>query len=309
MDKAVEAFVGHLSAVRDASPQTVRAYGADLRDFRTFLAERGIDRPEDVDVPLLRAYLARLKQSGKSRTTVGRRASAIRSFLSFLVREGRLPANPARLVSSPKIPKNLPAYLTVDEAFRVVEAPGSSEKSLDRDRAILELFYSSGLRVSELAALARADVDMARGLVRVLGKGRKERIVPIGGKARTALERLLSAGPNKGSVFAGRDGRPLSERTIRRIVTRAGLAAGVSRRIAPHALRHTFATHLLEGGADLRAIQELLGHASLSTTQRYTHVNIDGLMAVYDKTHPRAREKDEKTPATGRNRDRNPAGP
>lgn len=291
MEKAAEAFLSHLRAVRDASPQTVRAYAADLRDFRTFLAERGIGRPEDVGVPLLRTYLARLKQSGKSRTTVARRASAIRSFFSFLVREGRLSANPARLVSSPKIPKNLPTYLTVDEVFRVVEAPGSGEKSLDRDRAILELFYSSGLRVSELAALARPDVDLARGLVRVLGKGRKERIVPIGEKARSALEKLLPAGPDKGAVFGGRDGRPLSERTIRRIVTRAGLAAGVSRRIAPHALRHTFATHLLEGGADLRAIQELLGHASLSTTQRYTHVNIDGLMAVYDKAHPRAREK------------------
>jgi integrase/recombinase XerC len=274
--------------VRDASPQTVRAYGADLRDFRTFLAERGIGRPEDVDVPLLRAYLARLKQSGKSRTTIGRRASAIRSFLSFLVREGRLSANPARLVSSPKIPKNLPAYLTVDEAFRVVEAPGSREKSLDRDRAILELFYSSGLRVGELAALSRADVDMARGLVRVLGKGRKERIVPIGEKPHWRN----SSRPDRTRERSSEARWPaLSRRTIRRIVTRAGLAAGVSRRIAPHALRHTFATHLLEGGADLRAIQELLGHASLSTTQRYTHVNIDGLMAVYDRAHPRAREK------------------
>ena len=227
--------------------------------------------------------------------------STLRSFFRFLFREEIIKKNPAEALSAPKVERRLPAFLTVDEAFRLVEEPsriGSARKTefgevAIRDRAILELLYASGLRVSELVSLNVPDLRMDLGVIRVIGKGGKERVVPFGSKAREALEHYLEVHPGSRSgktspLFLNRFGKRLSDRMVRKMIEKYTLTSGIPKRIGPHTLRHSFATHLLEGGADIRGIQELLGHANLSTTQRYTHLNIDRLMEVYDKAHPRA---------------------
>ncbi|MDD4457401.1 MAG: tyrosine recombinase XerC, partial [Syntrophotalea acetylenica] len=246
-----------------------------------------------VDVLLLRRYLARLHKRN-CRTTIGRKLSAIRSFFRYLVRQGALQVNPAETVATPRRERYLPKVLTVDEMFALIQAAASDEPLTVRDRAILELFYSSGLRVGELAALDVGHVDLAEGLVRVRGKGDKERIVPVGRMARQALDRYLVArgAPRQDHpLFLNYRGERLSARSIERNLKKWLLHAGILKDASPHALRHSFATHLLDGGADLRAIQELLGHASLSTTQKYTQVSLDRLMDVYDRAHPRSRGK------------------
>jgi integrase/recombinase XerC len=221
-----------------------------------------------------------------------RKLAAVRTLYRYLWRDGAIPASPAEGVSTPKQDKPLPRALSVDAAAAVVDTPRGTGARALRDRAVLEVFYSTGARLSELAGLNAGDIDWEAGVVRLFGKGRKERIVPIGSKALAALSAYQAAGGarHSGALFIGESGRRLSTRTLARIVAAAGRAAGEPE-TSPHTLRHSFATHLLEGGADLRAIQEMLGHASLATTQRYTHLTVDHLMKVYDAAHPRARRK------------------
>jgi integrase/recombinase XerC len=286
MTESVAAFLRALAVERGASAHTVRSYRTDLAQFQAFLAGEGLTRPDEVDGRTVRAFLASLHAKKIDRVSVARKLAAIRSYLRFLVRQGVLTSNPARQVVAPRLPRKLVTFLPIDEATALMDAPGARV----RDHAILELLYASGLRVSELSGLDLADVDRAGGTVRVLGKGNKERIVPFGGAATTALEAYLAErGEHGGPLFRNARGGRLSVRSVHTIVRGRARAAGIVRRVSPHTLRHTFATHLLDAGGDLRLIQELLGHSRLSTTQRYTHVTTDQLMRVYDSAHPRAR--------------------
>ncbi|HXV19877.1 MAG TPA: tyrosine recombinase XerC [Desulfuromonadales bacterium] len=297
MQEQIARFDKHLAVERNVSEHTRRAYRQDLEAFRLFLREE-LKWPEQgmlerIDNLVLRRYLAALHKQNK-KSTIGRKLAALRTFFRFLVREGVLRLNPGELVATPKQGKYLPRTLTVDESFALMEQGGGAGLLSGRDRAIVETLYSCGLRVSELTGLNVGSVDLREGLVRVLGKGRKERIVPIGRKAREALGEYLAARGNPADeepLFLNQRGGRLTSRSVERNLKVQLLKAGILKDATPHALRHSFATHLLDGGADLRAIQELLGHASLSTTQKYTQVSVDHLMHVYDQAHPRSRKK------------------
>jgi integrase/recombinase XerC len=291
MNDPLAAFLRHLSVERNASPHTLRGYRTDLTDFQRFLTERGIAGVSATDARAVRAWLAALHARGLSPVSISRKLAALRSWGRFLVRRGVLERNPAREVRGPRLPSKLVSFLPTDEATELVEGRGIVAATRTRDLAILEVFYASGLRVSELSGLDVEALDRTERTVRVLGKGRKERIVPYGGQAARALQAWLAdRGERPGPLFTSTRGRRLGVRALHTIVRRAARAAGIVRRVSPHTLRHTFATHLLDGGADLRMIQELLGHSRLSTTQRYTHVAAEQLMRVYDQAHPRARE-------------------
>lgn len=290
----VERFLRYLEVERDVSVHTLRAYRKDLEEFAAYCNAA----PEQIEMIDVRGFISEQMLAGRSKTTVSRRLAAIRSFFRYLHREGVVKANVARLVPTPKAGKPLPRFLSVDDTFQLVEKPEGIGLIPVRDRAILELIYSSGLRVSEVAGLDPNDIDLREGLVKVRGKGKKERLVPVGRKALDALgayfiERKLfmrkkPASGEETALFLNRNGGRLTDRQIRRIVVKYARLMGIEGQIGPHTLRHTFATHLLMGGADLRAIQELLGHSSLSTTQRYTHLDVAHLMDVYDKAHPLA---------------------
>jgi integrase/recombinase XerC len=301
----IDQFIHYLSIEKNASPHTCRCYRRDLEGFEDFLKNSGTYvsstgkvEMEKVDRMAIRKYLSFLHRKNK-KSSIARKISTLRSFFKYMVREQVIPSNPAKGVSTPKVEKTLPTTLTVDEAFRLMESPttisekpseGSKEKGL-RDRAILELLYSSGLRVSELVGLNSNQLDLDLGIVRVMGKGRKERIVPVGTKAIKALEAYLEKrGMLEGEepVFINSLGGRLTARSVGRLIKRYTRHSGIFRKVSPHSLRHTFATHLLDAGADIREIQEMLGHSSLSTTQRYTHVSMGKLMEVYDKAHPRS---------------------
>jgi integrase/recombinase XerC len=283
-------YLRHLAVERHASPHTLRAYRGDLERFVAFLEHERVDRLDAVDARLVRAYLARLHAGRLDPASVARKLAALRSWFRYLVRRGVLPASPALGLRGPRQPRKLVGFLPVDEAIPLVEGRALAGPARERDLAILELLYGSGLRVSEAAALDLDDLDRDTGTVRVTGKGRRERLVPLGTMAARALDRHLGRrGTASGPLFTNRRGARLGVRTIHTIVRRAARAAGLLRPVSPHTLRHTFATHLLDGGADLRTIQELLGHRRLSTTQRYTHVGSAQLMRVYDDAHPRAR--------------------
>jgi integrase/recombinase XerC len=289
-------FQQFLAVERNLSPHTCAAYRRDLDEFKAFLTAHGyadaVAMPR-IDHLLLRHYLAELHKRNQ-RTSIARKLSALRTFFRYLVREGVLSANPAEAVSTPKRNRYLPKTLSVDEATTLMERGHGTTLLALRDLAILELLYSSGLRVSELTGLNVGGLDLRENLVRVLGKGRKERIVPVGRKAHEALNAYLEAPGATGDdqpLFINHRGGRLTPRSVQRHLKVRLLKAGVLKDISPHALRHSFATHLLDGGADLRAIQELLGHASLSTTQRYTQVSVDQLMAVYDRAHPRSKKR------------------
>ncbi len=299
----VRAFERHLRDERGVSPHTRAAYLCDVGDFVSFLSGEFLSRsPAEVaareaDVLAVRSYLSHLRGRGLSKSTMGRHLAALRAFFGFLSREGLIPSNPARSVATPRAGKPLPRTLSVDEAAAVVEAPEGGDELPARDRALLELLYATGLRVSELVALGLPDVDLSARQLRTLGKGRKERIVPFGEKAAAALRDYLGergrGGRRKGdaeALFLNAQGGRLTDRSVRRILIRALRLAGLTRHASPHALRHSFATHLLAAGADLRSIQELLGHSSLSTTQKYTHLDAERLLEVYRKSHPRAEE-------------------
>lgn len=297
--EAVERFLDFLEDQRHASAQTIRAYRSDLAQFGVFLAEEHVGGdapgPEGIDTLAVRAFVASLHRRGLEKSSIARKLSAVRSFLEHATRDGRMESNPGRPVPTPKLPKRLPKSLTVDEVFALLDSIPLEDPVDVRDRAILEFLYASGLRVGELVSLDLDDVDIPGGMVRVLGKGRKVRLVPFGGKAADALRRwvLVSDGFRRGgrgggALFLNLRGGRLSDRSVRRILDRRLRDAAVRANVSPHSLRHSFATHMLGAGADLRSIQELLGHSSLSTTQRYTHLDVDSLMKVYDRAHPRA---------------------
>ena len=294
----IRRFAAHLEAERRASPHTLRAYLADLSRFSALLSESGAAVATATPAHV-RAFLAR-EAGSAGPASLARKLSTLRSLYRFLVREGLAAGNPARGVASPRQPRKLPEVLPEEEVALLVEAPRAPGALALRDRAMLELLYASGLRVSELVGLDSGDLDLAGGTVRVLGKRRKERIVPVGRPALQALERwlaegrpALAAGPGGGrgraALFLNRRGGRLTVRSVARRLDTWVLAAGLPRHVHPHVLRHCFATHLLGNGADLRGIQELLGHASLSTTQRYTRVDWKRLARVYDEAHPRAK--------------------
>jgi len=296
VDELLDQFSRHLSVERNVSPHTQRAYLQDVKDFFAFLAglaegRAGSDHGVSaVNKVVLRRYLALLHKTHR-KSSIARKLAALRTFFRFLQREGVVSVNPGEMVATPRQEKYLPQTLSADEAYALMERGGGASL---RDRAILETLYSCGLRVGELESLNVGSVDLVEGIVRVVGKGRKERIVPIGSKAREAIHDYLeSRGAFKDldPLFLNRFGKRLTSRSIERNLKKHLLQAGILRDATPHALRHSFATHLLDSGADLRAIQELLGHASLSTTQKYTQVSVDHLMSVYDKAHPRSRKK------------------
>jgi integrase/recombinase XerC len=293
MKDPLAAFLRHLASEQDASPHTLRSYRADLLEFVQH-AGHG-DSPDwlaAVDARTVRAFLVRLHDRGLDAVTIARKLAAVRSWFRFLVRRGVLERNVAREVRGPRMPKKLVSFLPIDEAAVLMDGKPAAGPERLRNAAVLELLYASGLRVSELAGLDLDDVDRARQTVRVLGKGRKERIVPYGGRGVSALAaHLATRGDARGPLFANRRGGRLTVRSIHSIVRQRAQACGITRRVSPHTLRHTFATHLLDAGADLRMIQELLGHSRLSTTQRYAHVGTDQLMRAYDAAHPRARAK------------------
>lgn len=289
MKEYIDKFIKYLEIERGFSHHTLRAYKKDLEVFSEFVESK----PEKIEPVDVRGFIADQINSGLNKTTAGRRLAALRSFFRFLHREGYIKSNPAKVVSTPKRPKMLPKFLTVDDVFSLIEKPEGIGFMVARDKAILELLYSSGIRVSELSGLDMGDIDLRDGLVKVKGKGRKERIVPVGSKAIEAIrsylvERMLLKKRDK-ALFLNRNGSRITERSIRRIVVKYARMVLIDGHIGPHTLRHTFATHLLQAGADLRTIQELLGHSSLSTTQKYTHLDVTHLMEVYDKTHPLAR--------------------
>lgn len=301
----IEQFIEYLRNQKRYSQHTIRNYQIDLRQFSEFVAlreERSEGENSDagigmIDSQVIRTYLGSLYGRVR-RSTIARRLSAVRSFFLFLERKGLTQWNPAADIATPKLEKTMPVYLLVDEVFRLLERP-EREKPLGlRDLAILEVLYSCGFRVSELEALTLSSIDFDERLVRVIGKGDKERIVPIGRKALQAVRNYLEATQylRPKDVYVSRDeplfinfrGGALSGRSIGRIIKKYAIESGLTADVSPHSMRHTFATHLLDGGADLRAVQELLGHESLSTTQKYTHVSLDRLMEVYDKAHPRS---------------------
>jgi integrase/recombinase XerC len=291
MKDHIDKFLKYLEIERDVSPHTLRAYRKDLSEFFRFANIN----PEDVELAEVRGFVADQIKSGLNKTTVSRRLASVRSFFKFLYREGYKKLNPAKLVPNPKTPKLLPRFLSVDDIFSLVEKPEGRGLLSARDRAILELLYSSGLRVSELSGLDVEDINTKEGLLKVKGKGKKERIVPVGSKALDAVksylvERIPVKKKDK-AMFLNRSGSRLTDRGVRRVVVKYARMIGISGRIGPHALRHSFASHLLQGGADLRVIQELLGHSSLSTTQKYTHLDVTHLIDVYDNAHPFAKEK------------------
>ncbi len=305
MKQLIDKFRDHLKVERNASAHTLRSYSADLEQFHGFLKEKKLAQGsggevavEKIDHLAIRAFLSSLYRDHK-KSSLGRKLASLRSFLKYLVQEGYLLRNPAEIVATPRQEKPLPNFMPVDEAFALMETPNPSQTWGARDKAILETLYSTGIRVSELVGLCEGDLDSSLGIVRVFGKGGKERIVPIGEKALEALrvylekrnEAIGKTGEKgrKAPIFVNTRGGRLTSRSVGRILQKHLVRGGIWRKISPHALRHTFATHLLDAGADLRGIQELLGHASLSTTQRYTHVSVDKLMEVYDRAHPRAK--------------------
>ncbi len=287
-----------LEVERGLSPHTVRAYATDMRRFLDWCARAGVD-PLTADHRRLRAYLADLDSARYARTTIARRLSAVRAFFGFLAEHGAIDSDPSTVLQSPKAPKRLPRIAPNDVLARLLESPDPSTPTGSRDRAVLEVLYATGARVSELATLTLARVDLAQGQLTVMGKGSKQRVVPLHPFAVRALRDYLTsarplllredpAGRSTDAVFVSSRGRPLSPDAIRRVFRRHLDAAGASLGLSPHALRHTFATHLLDAGADLRTIQELLGHVALSTTQIYTHVSTRRLQNVHATSHPRA---------------------
>lgn len=295
MRKHIFGFLNSLRTRKNVSAHTERGYLSDLEQFADFFPGTG---PASLAHTDLRRYLGHLHDLKLKRSSIARKLSALRAFFRYLVREQVIPHDPARLLATPRQEKRLPSVLTVDDALRLMDAPAAAADSGNdtslRDRAVLETLYSTGIRASELVGINRDDIDLHEHLLRVRGKGRKERIVPIGRRSLEVLKRYIAAAPRasgESAVFVNPSGKRLTARSVQRILENYRKKLGLSGKASPHTLRHSFATHLLESGADLRAIQELLGHASLSTTQRYTHLNLDMLMDAYDRAHPRARKK------------------
>ena len=297
-------FLRFLWVERNASPHTLRNYEGDLSQFLEYLAPQRKDPSgpvdwKEIDPAVIRSFLSGLLRKGNSKASVARRLACLRTFFQYLLRQGKILSNPAKRVSAPKLPRRLSSFLSPDEAFALLKSAEDPTARGMRDRSILELFYGGGIRLSELVSLNLLDLDLEAGLIRVRGKGSKERIVPIGSYAAEALKSYLArrldflpadkrGAEEDPALFLNRYGGRLSTRSVAQIVLKYVQKSGIPHYISPHGLRHSFATHLLDAGADLRAIQELLGHARLSTTQRYTHLSMDRIMEVYDRAHPRA---------------------
>jgi integrase/recombinase XerC len=304
MDELLERYINYLRYERNASPHTIRNYQSDLRQFRDYLKEGNSDAVVDVrtiDVLQIRGFLGFLFEHEKKKTSIARKLAAVRAFYKFLAKDRLLVQNPAATISTPKLDKTLPRIMSEEEmnSFldRLAEVVKNGDPSMRRDRAILELLYASGLRVSELVGLDLRSVNFGDAMLLVRGKGRKERIVPFGSKAKQALDDYLPirekilVGAKKGgqaALFLNARGDRLTTRSVDRLVKKYVRTYGPNVKVSPHSMRHAFASHLLTEGADLRAIQEMLGHRSLATTQKYTQVSIKQLMDVYDKTHPKA---------------------
>ena len=307
MKKLIEEFKKYLIGEKAASPNTVSAYLNDLTQFEAFLLETGHAcnnseiQIDQVDRLALRSFMSRLYEKSNSGTSMGRKLSTLSSFFKFLCREGYIKTNVAKTIPVPKKINKLPSHLSVDEVFRLLELPKPESFPGTRDRAILEIFYGTGIRVSELVGLSPDDLKLEQRNVKVLGKGKKERILPLGKQSTEILKSYLQfrtkyiknkkVEPAPSALFLNQRGQSISVRGVRKIISQYIRTNNFPENISPHSLRHTFATHMLEAGADLRAIQEMLGHASLSTTQKYTHLTIDQLTETYDKAHPRARKK------------------
>jgi integrase/recombinase XerC len=294
MKKELDAYLAYLRHERNASPHTISSYKIDLSQLAAYLEARKLKLPQ-VDNVVLRGFLVELYQKKLSKTSAARKLAAIRSFFEFCVRRKWVEDNPAKVVATPRLDRHVPGFLSEDEMVKLLEVPPSDDALGLRDRAILELFYATGIRVSELVGADLDDVSLDEKMVRVRGKGKKERLVPFGRKAAASLEAYLRVRPSfplvlsEPAVFLNYQGTRLTSRSVQRLVTKYFKLAALRGKISPHALRHSFATHLLGRGADLRVIQELLGHESLATTQKYTHVDVKHLLDVYRKAHPRAR--------------------
>lgn len=306
MQEVFDRYIDYLQAEKNASPYTVRNYTSDIlgssniKGFFKFLSEKGIKSLNQTDRYLLREYLAYLGEQGLVKGSIARRLSSIRSFYRYLVREGILPENPVKDTSSPKLDRRLPSFLTVEEVTQLLEATDSSTPQGQRDRAFLELLYASGLRVSELVGLNIEQIDLESKEIRVTGKGSKERMVLMGEPATKAVSVYINKGRKElrskkrnNALFLNKQGGRLTERSVQYILQKYARGAGINRRVHPHMLRHTFATHMLDGGADLRVVQELLGHSSLASTQIYTHVSKSQAKRVYEAAHPLAKEEEQ----------------
>ena len=297
MSVLVDKFLGYLEGERNCSPQTLRAYAGDLQRFSLFAEPESDDfDPAAITMMQLRSYLAHLRQSGAARTTIARKVASLRSFYRYLLREGVVSDNPAVNLSVPRLEKRLPVFLDEGDVERLLATPECTEPAGRRDRAILEMLYSTGMRIGELAAVSLEDVDLIGDVVKAKGKGRKERLVPLGRAAIEALRDYLEVRghiaqrrrTNRRALFVNKAGGRLSDRGIRRIFHKYARRIGLPDKVSPHTLRHSFATHMLNRGADLRSVQELLGHASIASTQIYAHVTTEQLKQVYNKAHPRA---------------------
>jgi integrase/recombinase XerC len=309
MEKDIDDFAVYLEIQKNLSFHTRQAYIADIHQFLTYMKTVGSGARSpvsavstlsaDVDHIQIRGFMRSLYLAKLKRVSIARKLAALRAFFKYLLREGRIHVNPAQLVQSPTPEKHIPGILSVDELITVLNAPVPETPLALREKAIMELFYSAGIRLSELAGLNMEDINYTQGLIKIRGKGRKERIVPIGGPALKAMQGYLdkrtepltsSSSENRVTpLFLNTAGKRLTARSVARVVNQSIKRSGINRKVSPHALRHSFATHMMDAGADLRAIQELLGHESLSTTQKYTAVSISRLMEVYDKAHPRAK--------------------
>jgi len=304
LKEAIADFGRHIRVEKNLSGHTVTAYLADLMQFQEFLLAKGAAGAENDDIPediaLIRSFLVSLYRSKMRKITVSRKIASLRSFYRYLLREGAVKLNPAELLQLPRCEKYIPVVLSVDEMVALLSVGFPKDVFGGRNRAMMELFYSSGIRLGELVGMNVADLRFSECLVKVRGKGKKERIVPVGAPALAALRDYLQMRPELVRAASEKmDGEPLflnarggriSPRDVARVVEKVVLESGIGRKISPHSLRHTFATHLLDAGADLRSIQEMLGHSSLSTTQKYTAVSVSRLMEIYDKAHPRAKE-------------------
>ena len=304
MESYIREFTEYLVAEKNASPHTLESYLNDLSQFEEFLKQSGHAgestdfKIETIDRLAVRSYLGFLYDKKLAASTMRRKLSTLSSFFRFLCRENYLPSNIIKTIPAPKMENKLPSFLSVDEMFRLIDLPKGEGFLVIRDRSILELFYSTGIRISELVSLKTQDLNMATHMVKVLGKGRKERVLPFGRKCFEALkkytsvrlEKLSATRTNSEFFFLNHRSKGISTRGVRKIIGKYVTTGNFSGKVTPHSIRHSFATHLLEGGADLRSIQELLGHSSLSTTQKYTHLTIDKLVETYDQAHPRAKE-------------------
>ena len=298
MHSAIELFLRYLKIERNSSELTLKSYSEDLQLLLVYFSESqgSVPNPDQVTVHILRGYVAFLHERQYARTTTARKLASLRSFFRYCCREGLTDSNPAKALRTPRIGRKLPHFLTAEQVVSLLEAPPANVKFGLRDRAMLETLYSSGLRVAELVSLNLASWDRDASILRVIGKGRKERIAPLGQHAVTALDRWLEVrdpaenpGPkHEGALFLNRFGKRLTTRSIGRLLEKYLLQTGLDKITSPHTLRHSFATHLLDGGADLRSVQELLGHKSLSTTQIYTHVSTKRLRETYQQSHPHA---------------------